>query len=82
VSIQGLVRVIRFLKCLFIVTEAYDFAVWHLPRVQGLSGWSRFVLGDPLIAIYVAFSSKRKNSIALRLNCQTENASNSLPCSF
>ena len=33
-----------------IVTKAYDFALWLLPRVQDFPRSSRFVLGDRLIA--------------------------------
>lgn len=33
-----------------IVTKAYDFALWLLPRVQDFPRSSRFILGDRLIA--------------------------------
>jgi len=40
-----------------IVTKAYDFALWHLPRVQDFPRSSRFVLGDRLIATLGFFIS-------------------------
>ena len=33
-----------------IVTKAYDFTQWLLPRVQDFPRSSRFILGDRLIA--------------------------------
>jgi hypothetical protein len=33
-----------------VVTKAYDFALWLLPRVQDFPRSSRFILGDRLIA--------------------------------
>ena len=48
-----------------IVTKAYDFALWRLPRVQDFPRSSRFVLGDCLIATLGFFISSFSAVLAL-----------------
>jgi endonuclease YncB( thermonuclease family) len=47
-----------------IVTKAYDFALWRLPRVQDFPRSSRFVLGDRLIATLGFFISSFSAGLA------------------